>query len=110
MEKSSTITLTWDVIMTKQHCCGVDSYKDFDHSKFRDLNYGIVPQSCCSSDHENEKTYTMDTENDAIVTVNPQENVLNGSKRSTSLSPSLLSNMFLEKYSDVKTRRHNQPR
>ena len=56
------------------------------------------------------KTYTMEIENDANVTENQHESVLNGSKRSSILSPSLLFNMFLEKYSDVKTRRHNQPR
>jgi len=63
-----------------------------------------------TTDHENEKTYTMEIDNDASVTENPQESILNGSKRSSILSPSLLFNMFLEKYSDVKTRRHNQPR
>lgn len=67
-------------------------------------------ETSLSSDHENEKTYTMEIENDANITENPQESVLNGSKRSSILSPSLLFNMFLEKYSDVKTRRHNQPR
>ena len=63
-----------------------------------------------STGHEKQKTYTMEIENDANVTENPHESVLNGSKRSSILSPSLLFNMFLEKYSDVKTRRHNQPR
>jgi len=40
--------------MTKQHCCGVDSYKDFQNSKFRDLNFGIVPQACCKLNINNE--------------------------------------------------------
>jgi len=59
MDKTSTITLIWDVIMTKQHCCGVDSYKDFDDSKFRDLNYGIVPQACCKLNTNNELSSGM---------------------------------------------------
>jgi len=45
--KISAITLLWDVIMTKKHCCGVESYKDFRDSHFSNLNLQIVPQACC---------------------------------------------------------------
>ena len=79
-------------------------------SHVKDKTHEGKYETSFTTDHENEKTYTMEIDNDASVTENPQESILNGSKRSSILSPSLLFNMFLEKYSDVKPRRHNQPR
>ena len=79
-------------------------------SHVKDKTHEGKYETSFTTDHENEKTYTMEIDNDASVTENPQESILNGSKRSSISSPSLLFNMFLEKYPDVKTRRHNQPR
>ncbi|KAL3887024.1 hypothetical protein ACJMK2_026980 [Sinanodonta woodiana] len=47
---TDTVTLTWNLLMTNLQCCGVDSYKDFEHStRFnRTDNTGtIFPEACC---------------------------------------------------------------
>jgi len=51
-DKTSAVTLIWDVIMTKQRCCGVESYKDFQNSH---LITRIVPEACCKL-HIDERT------------------------------------------------------
>lgn len=54
-----------------------------------------------TTDKENEKTYIMEIDNDANVSENPMEDVLNGSKRSSIQSPCLLFNML--EYKSEKT-------
>ncbi|XP_051521174.1 leukocyte surface antigen CD53 isoform X2 [Myxocyprinus asiaticus] len=41
-EKNVTHTNDWDTVQKRLKCCGIESYKDWEHH---------VPQSCCKSDH-----------------------------------------------------------
>merc|ERR1719420_2349564 len=110
MDKTSTITLIWDVIMTKQHCCGVvilvyvislieETISNHDGnsnesanvdvsegpSGIKSTDYQVIggeshvndkthegkDETSFTTDHENEKTYTMEIENNVSVTENP---------------------------------------
>ncbi|XP_033224546.1 tetraspanin-1 isoform X2 [Belonocnema kinseyi] len=42
---SDTVTLAWDRIMTQLHCCGAESYLDFDTSNW--ISHYKVPEACC---------------------------------------------------------------
>ncbi|KAK3598326.1 hypothetical protein CHS0354_015338 [Potamilus streckersoni] len=61
---TDTVTLTWNLLMTNLHCCGVDSYKDFANAtKFhrKDSTGTIFPEACCPNKsiciHTSEDTY-----------------------------------------------------
>ena len=41
-DKKNAMTMLWDVIMETKHCCGVDNYKDFNHS---------IPIACCKNNN-----------------------------------------------------------
>ncbi|CAL7948920.1 unnamed protein product [Xylocopa violacea] len=47
IDKSETITVTWDGIMTQLHCCGVESYLDFQWNTNSTSSGKIVPEACC---------------------------------------------------------------
>ncbi|XP_050598359.1 tetraspanin-1 isoform X2 [Bombus affinis] len=47
IDKTETITVTWDGIMTQLHCCGVDNHLDFRESTNWTSTDKILPEACC---------------------------------------------------------------
>ncbi|XP_015606314.1 tetraspanin-18 isoform X1 [Cephus cinctus] len=46
-DRTETVTLAWDGIMTQLHCCGVDNYEDFRDSANWAGTGKRVPEACC---------------------------------------------------------------
>ncbi|CAD1475979.1 unnamed protein product, partial [Heterotrigona itama] len=51
IDKTETITVAWDGIMTQLHCCGVDNYLDFRESINWTSTDKIVPEACCMKEN-----------------------------------------------------------
>ncbi|XP_076652296.1 tetraspanin 66E isoform X1 [Halictus rubicundus] len=47
IDKTETITVFWDGLMSQLHCCGVESYTDFRESINWTTTDKIVPEACC---------------------------------------------------------------
>ncbi|XP_033322373.1 tetraspanin 66E isoform X2 [Megalopta genalis] len=47
IDKTETVTVAWDGLMTQLHCCGVESYTDFRESINWTATDKIVPEACC---------------------------------------------------------------
>ncbi|XP_018403615.1 PREDICTED: tetraspanin-18 isoform X2 [Cyphomyrmex costatus] len=52
-DKIDTVTAAWDGIMSKLHCCGVESYRDFSENKNWTAMVGkMVPEACCIKEND----------------------------------------------------------
>ncbi|XP_043274204.1 tetraspanin-18 isoform X2 [Venturia canescens] len=50
-QKAETVTVAWDGIMTQMHCCGVDSFQDFQDSVNWAGSLKMVPEACCKKEN-----------------------------------------------------------
>ncbi|XP_017892519.1 tetraspanin-18 isoform X2 [Ceratina calcarata] len=55
VDKTETVTVAWDGMMTQLHCCGVDDYLDFRESLNWTSTDKIVPEACCMKENGNLK-------------------------------------------------------
>jgi len=51
-DKTDTVTVTWDGLMSKLHCCGVESYLDFSDNTNWTATGKTVPEACCIKEHD----------------------------------------------------------
>ncbi|XP_018378005.1 PREDICTED: tetraspanin-18 isoform X1 [Trachymyrmex cornetzi] len=52
-DKIDTMTVAWDGIMSKLHCCGVENYRDFSENKNWTTMVGkMVPDACCIKEND----------------------------------------------------------
>lgn len=48
--ETNAVTLMWDHLQAQLSCCGVDNYKDFQHSEKWVKSGKTIPESCCVLD------------------------------------------------------------
>ncbi|EGI64821.1 CD82 antigen [Acromyrmex echinatior] len=52
-DKIDTVTVAWDGIMSKLHCCGVENYRDFSENKnWTTMVEKMVPDACCIKEND----------------------------------------------------------
>ncbi|XP_024879030.1 tetraspanin-1 isoform X2 [Temnothorax curvispinosus] len=51
-DKADTVTVAWDGIMSKLHCCGVENFRDFSENRNWTITGKTVPDACCIKEND----------------------------------------------------------
>ncbi|XP_011690254.1 PREDICTED: tetraspanin-1 isoform X3 [Wasmannia auropunctata] len=52
-DKTDTVQVAWDGIMSKLHCCGVESYQDFSENRnWTEKTGKKIPEACCLKEND----------------------------------------------------------
>ncbi|XP_063978296.1 tetraspanin-18 isoform X1 [Diachasmimorpha longicaudata] len=51
-DKTEAVTAAWDGAMIQLKCCGVESYRDFQHNRDWTTTGKMIPEACCKRGHD----------------------------------------------------------